>query len=310
FRPPIRPPVPVAAGAVAVRNPIDAFLASRHESLGLNPSPEAERDVLLRRVSLDLTGLVPSPGELRAFLADPSEDAYERAVDRLLASPRYGERWARHWMDVWRYSDWDGYGAEVRESRPHIWRWRDWIVESLNAGKGYDRMVAEMLAADESSPDDPGRLRATGFLARNWYKFNRNAWLDNTVEHTGKAFLGLTINCARCHDHKYDPVTQREYYQFRAIFEPHDVRADPVPGQPDPARDALARVYDARPDAPTFLFLRGNEKEPDKDHPLPPGVPAVVGVAGAFEVKTVALSREAAYPGLRPFGPWPPRKRL
>src|SRR5437660_749642 len=135
----------------------------------------------------------------------PSADAYEKVVERLLASPQYGERWGRHWMDVWRYSDWWGLGAEVRNSQKHVWHWRDWIVESLNADKGYDQMVREMLAADELYPTDPGRLRATGFLARQYFIFNRTTWLDETIEHTGKGFLALTLNCARCHDHKYDP---------------------------------------------------------------------------------------------------------
>ena len=158
---------------------------------------------------------------VRAFVADPSDRAYEALVDRLLASPQYGERWGRHWMDVWRYSDWDGFGAEVRESQPHIWRWRDWIVESLNRDMPYDRMIVAMLAADETDPCDTSSLRATGFLVRNWYKFNRNVWLEDTVEHTAKAFLGITLNCAKCHDHKYDPIPQTDYYAFRAFFEPY-----------------------------------------------------------------------------------------
>ncbi len=211
------------------------------------------------------------------MLADESEDAYERVVDRLLASPQYGERWGRHWMDVWRYSDWDGYGAEVRESQPHIWRWRDWIIESLNADKPYDEMVREMLAADEVAPGDPDTLRASGFLVRNWYKFNRNVWLEATVEHTSKAFLGITLNCARCHDHMYDPILQTDYYQFRAFFEPHNVRTDRVPGQRDTKLDGLVRVFDEKADATTYLFARGNEAKPDKEHPLTPGVPAVLG---------------------------------
>ena len=128
-------------------------------------------------------------------------------MDELLASPQYGERWARHWMDVWRYSDWYGLGEEIRDSQKHIWRWRDWIVNSLNENKGYDQMVREMLAGDEIAPNDPKALAATGFLARSWFKFNRTSWLDNTIEHTGKAFMGLTLNCAKCHDHKYDPVS-------------------------------------------------------------------------------------------------------
>src|SRR5262249_21690363 len=121
-----RPPVPKVKNAAWVRNPIDAFLAAAHEEHGLTPRPEAPRHVLLRRVYLDLTGLPPKPTELHAFLADTSPDAYEKVVDRLLASPRYGERWGRHWMDVWRYSDWAGYGKQVRDSQPHIWHWRDW----------------------------------------------------------------------------------------------------------------------------------------------------------------------------------------
>ena len=172
-------------------------------------------------------------------------------------------------MDVWRYSDWAGYGAEVRDSQPHIWRWRDWIVESLNADKGYDRMVVEMLAADEVAPDDPAALRATGFLVRNWYKFNRNVWLDDTVEHTAKAFLGVTINCAHCHDHKYDPIAQEEYYRFRAFFEPHTMRTDPVPGQPDSAKDGLARVYDASRRQDVRLHARRREAARAGPTPLP-----------------------------------------
>src|SRR5207302_1591089 len=137
--------------------PIDAFVAARHEDLGLAPAPEADRAALLRRVTIDLTGLPPTPAELHAFLADDVPDAYDKVVDRLLASPRYAERWARHWMDVWRYSDWYGSRSinELRNSRRHIWRWRDWIIESLERDKGYDRMVLEMLAADEVAPGDP-----------------------------------------------------------------------------------------------------------------------------------------------------------
>ncbi|HZL86993.1 MAG TPA: DUF1549 domain-containing protein, partial [Pirellulaceae bacterium] len=205
FKRPVRPPVPTPANAAYVRNPLDAFIAARYEELKLTPVGEAPKHVLLRRVYLDLIGLPPTPEQLQAFLNDNSEGAYEKVVDELLKSPHYGERWGRHWMDVWRYSDWDGYGNEVRESKPHIWRWRDWIIESLNADKPYDRMVQEMLAGDELAPDDPSTLRATGYLVRNWYKFNRNTWLDSTIEHTGKAFMATTFNCARCHSHMYDP---------------------------------------------------------------------------------------------------------
>ncbi|MCW3053443.1 MAG: hypothetical protein JWN14_2613, partial [Chthonomonadales bacterium] len=146
-----RPTVPKVNAAAWVRNPIDAFVAEEQAAHHLTPRPPAAKAVLLRRVTLDLTGLSPTPEELRAFLNDSSPNAYEKVVDRLLASPRYGERWGRHWMDVWRYSDWAGWadGNQIRDSQPFIWRWRDWIVESLNADKGYDRMIQEMLAADE-----------------------------------------------------------------------------------------------------------------------------------------------------------------
>ena len=137
-------------------------------------------------------------------------------------------------MDVWRYSDWWGLGAEVRNSQKHIWHWRDWIIESLNADKGYDQMVREMLAADELYPDDLDRLRATGFLARQYFKFNRNTWLDETVEHTAKAFLGLTLNCAKCHDHKYDPIAPG-----RLLPVPRLLRAVPGPDRHGARRDRL-----------------------------------------------------------------------
>ncbi len=278
YRVPQRPQVPdTSEQPAASGNPIDALIRAAQEAGGVTPFPPAEKETLLRRVTIDLTGLPPTRDELHAFLNDNSEDAYERLVDRLLESPQHGERWARHWMDVWRYSDWDGYKKELRGSQRHIWRWRDWIIESLNADKGYDQMVREMLAGDELAPDDPDTLRATGFLARNYHNSNRNIWLDATVEHTAKAFLGMTINCARCHDHKFDPIDQTDYYAFRAIFEPHEVRTERLPGQPDLMQDGLARVFDAKPEAKTFLYIGGNEKHPDKEHPLAPNIPGTFG---------------------------------
>ncbi len=273
FRPPVRPQVPPISGCV---NPVDAFVAAERARHNVTANPPADRAVLLRRVYLDLIGLPPTREQLHAFRSDDSPGAYEKVVDRLLASPQYGERWGRHWMDVWRYSDPFGNGEEYRYSQRHIWRWRDWIVESLNADKGYDRMIVEMLAGDEAAPTDRDTLRATGYLARNWYKFNRNAWLQDTVEYTAAGFLGLTLRCARCHDHKYDPLSQQDYYRFRAFFEPHDIRIDPLPGQPDINKDGIARAFDAKPDAPTYLFRRGDERTPDKSRALTPGVPAVL----------------------------------
>ncbi len=206
-------------------------------------------------------------------------------------------------MDVWRYSDWDGFGAEVRESQPHIWRWRDWIVESLNADRGYDQMIVQMLAADEAAPDDPAALRATGFLARNWYKFNRNVWLDATVEHTAKAFLGLTLNCARCHDHKYDPIAQTDYYRFRAFFEPHTTRTDRCPASPTRRRTAWSGSTTASRQAKTFLFTRGDEKRPVQDRPLAAGHspgPGAPGTAGRHHAGALA-SEPSTTPALKQF---------
>ena len=221
-----RPPIPKVKNADWVRTPVDAFIAAEHEARGLKPRPGASKSILLRRVYLDLIGLSPTPEEQRAFEEDRSSDAYEKIVDRLLADPRHGERWGRHWMDVWRYSDWAGWtdGKQVRDSQRHIWRWRDWIVESLNADRGYDRMATEMLAADELAPGDPGALRATGFLVRNYKMLSREQWMEDTVKHTAQAFLGITLGCAKCHDHRTDPISQAEYYQVRAIFEPHHAR--------------------------------------------------------------------------------------
>jgi len=299
YQPPLRPEIPRVGNDNWARNPVDAFLAAEHESQGVVPLGPAEKTVWLRRVYLDLIGLPPLREEVAEFLADRSPDAYERVVDRLLASPQYGERWARHWMDVWRYSDWSGYKQEHRYSARHIWRWRDWIIDSLNADKGYDQMVREMVAGDEIAPTDRDTLRATGFLARNWYKFNRNTWLEDTVQHTAKAFLAVTLNCARCHDHKYDPISQEEYYQFRAIFEPHDVRTERVPGEPDILKDGVARVCDLRPNVPTYVFERGDEKRPIKDQPLEPGVPKVL--RGELTIKEVELPLDAYYPALQEF---------
>ena len=302
FKIPQRPPVPRVQNTQWVRNPIDAFVAAEHEKRGLKPLAGADKRTLLRRVYLDVIGLPPTPGEMNAFLADNSKDAYERVVDSLLASPRYGERWGRHWMDIWRYSDWYGWRVQnqVRYSQRNIWHWRDWIIESVNKDKGYDEMIVEMLAGDELAPKNPDVVRATGYLARNWYMFNRNTWLQDTVDYTAMGFLGLTLKCARCHSHKYDPVTHEDYYRFRAFFEPHDVRTDRVPGQPDLLKDGIPRVYDADPTAATYRFLRGNESSPDKDRPLTPAVPAVFGNS---ELKTapIPLPLEVYYPDSRAF---------
>ncbi|RLS76513.1 MAG: DUF1553 domain-containing protein [Planctomycetota bacterium] len=303
FQPCLRPDVPAVslpAWQGRVRNPVDSFLAHDHERHGLVPQPEAPRHVLVRRLYLDLVGLPPAPEDLSALVADDAPDWYERLVDRLLADPRHGERWGRHWMDIWRYSDWWGLGDEHRNSQKHIWHFRDWIVESLNADVPYDEMLRQMLAADEFYPDDPARLRATGFLARNWFSWNRTQWLDETVEHVGKGLLGLTLNCSKCHDHKYDPIRQQDFYAMRAFFEPHHVRLDVVPGEPDVVRDGIPRVFDAWPDSPTYLFVRGEESKADTSRSIPPGVPQALQFY-ELTIEPVSLPKAAWQPARQPW---------
>ncbi|MGE0605492.1 MAG: PSD1 and planctomycete cytochrome C domain-containing protein [Pirellulales bacterium] len=310
YQPVTRPAVPTIQNAEWAGNPIDAFIAAEHEQRGLSPRPPADRAVLLRRVYLDLIGIPPTRDELRAFLADDRLDAYERVVEQLLNSPLYGQRWGRHWMDVWRYSDWYGSRGinEIRYSQRHIWRWRDWIVESLNADHGYDRMVQEMLAGDELAPGDDGTIRATGFLGRNWYKFDRNVWMFETTEQTAQAFLGVTMRCCRCHDHKFDPLPQQDYYRFRAFFEPHDVRTDPISGDLGTERDAtlgpvlqhgVSLAYDKNIDVKTFLFKRGDSRYPDETQPVSPGVPAAFGLEPPA-IAAVALPPAGWFPVLKP----------
>jgi hypothetical protein len=302
FRKPERPALPEVASREWQANPIDLFIAAKHQEQGLSPAPAADRRVLIRRVYLDLTGLPPSAAEIASFVADKDPKAYERLVDRLLASPQYGERWGRHWLDVWRYSDWYGYRktGQVRYSQRHIWRWRDWTIESLNKNKPYDQMIREMLAGDEIAPSDPDVVRATGYLARNWYLFNRNVWLQDAVEYTAAGFLGVTMKCARCHNHKYDPLPQTDYYRFRAFFEPHDVRTDRVPGEADTVKAGLARVYDSDVAKPTYRFIRGNEATPDTSIALQPGVPALFGKVD-LRIQPVTLPVEAYFPDSREF---------
>ena len=300
FQRPVGPELPATGDDAWSVNPIDVLLAAARDARGLRPVPDVEKSLLLRRVYLDLIGLPPTRRQMRSFLADESTDAYEKVVDRLLESPHYGERWGRHWMDIWRYADWFGLGAQVRYSQKHLWHWRDWIVESLNDDKGYDRMILEMLAADEITPTDRNALRATGFLARNYFLFNRTTWLDNTIEHTSKAFLGLTLNCVKCHEHKYDPIPQVDYYRMRAFFEPHQVRLDLVPGQVDPEKDGRPRVFDAHPDAPTYVHMRGSDQRPDTSRTIEPGVPDFLDFR-PLEIRPVVLPLHAHSPSLQAF---------
>ncbi len=300
FRPIERPSVPEFAAGAWSKNPIDAFLAERHAREQLTPQPEASRLILLRRLYLDLIGLPPSPVELAQWESDPQPDWYERAVEQLLNDPRYGERWGRHWMDIWRYSDWWGLGDQLRNSQQHMWHWRDWIIESLNTDVPYDEMLRLMLAADELFPTDLQKMRATGFLARNFFLFNRNQWMDETVEHVSKGLLGITMNCSKCHDHKYDPLSQIDYYRLRAFFEPYHVRLDILPGEADLSRQGIPRAFDGRLETPTYRLVRGEESMPDKSQALSPGVPEFFDFA-ELNIEPVLLPPEAWQPGRLPW---------
>ena len=223
FVPPVRPAVPSVSRADWVRNPIDAFLLARLDREGLKPSPEADRATLLRRASLDITGLPPTPAELDAFLADSSPNAYEKQVDRLLASPHYGERWARIWLDAARYADSNGYEKDAPRL---VWFYRDWVIHSLNRDMPYNQFVVEQIAGDllpNATQDD--RV-ATGFLRNSMLneeggidpeQFRMEAMYDR-IDAIGKGILGVTIQCAQCHNHKYDPLTQEEYYRIFAFL--------------------------------------------------------------------------------------------
>jgi hypothetical protein len=230
FEKPVRPPVPLAGASGSLTNPIDAFIHARLQKVGLQPSPAAERAALLRRVTFDLTGLPPTPGEVDAFLNDTRPDAYARVVDRLLASPHYGERWAQHWLDVVRYAESNGYEADGE--RPHAWHYRDYVIHSLNDDKPFDRFVVEQIAGDVLARDkDPGSnvdlLVAAGLhrcgpvhltSGNVDQEVNRQEVLTEMTNGFGAAFLGLTIGCARCHDHKFDPISQADYYRLQAFF--------------------------------------------------------------------------------------------
>ena len=229
LQPVVQPRPPKITGA-GVRNPIDAFIRARLADQGLSPSPEAGRRTLIRRLSFDLLGLPPTPEEVRAFVNDRSEDAYEKLVDRLLASPHYGERWARHWLDIVRFGESQGF--ERDKLREHSWPYRDWVVDALNRDLPYDEFARLQLAGDVLRPGDPAAITATGFLvAGPWDEVGqgqqsaamkavvRQDELEDVVSAVGQTFLGLTINCARCHDHKFDPVTQVEYYRLASALD-------------------------------------------------------------------------------------------
>jgi hypothetical protein len=238
FQPLRRSAVPVTKSAWA-RTPVDHFLLAQMQAKGVTPNQPAERAKLIRRASLDLLGLPPTPEEVAAFVQDSAPDAYEKMIDRLLASPHYGERWGRHWLDLARFAE--SHGFEHDYDRPHAYHYRDFVIKALNADMPYNQFVQWQLAGDELAPDDPLALMATGFLAagvhstqitKNQVEKERYDELDDKLATIGTAMLGLTFGCARCHDHKYDPIPTADYYRMLATFtttvrSDYDINLDP-----------------------------------------------------------------------------------
>ena len=223
FLPPQRPPLPPVKDAKWTRNPIDRFVLAKLDAEGLKPAPEADRATLLRRVSLDLIGLPPSPSEVDAFLSDKSANAYEKQVDRLLASPHYGEKWARQWLDGARYADSDGY---EKDKPRFVWFYRDWVINAFNRNLPYNEFVIDQIAGDMLPNATQDQKVATGFLRNSMIneeggvepeQFRMEAMFDR-MDAIGKGILGITIQCAQCHNHKYDPLTQEEYYRMFAFL--------------------------------------------------------------------------------------------
>ena len=288
FEPLRAEPPPTVAG---VSHPIDAFVRDRLAREGIAPAPAADRRVLLRRLAFDLVGLPPTAEELDAFAADSAPDAYEKQVDRLLASPHFGERQARHWLDVARFAETSGYERDAE--KPHAWRYRDWVVKAFNDDMPFDRFVLEQLAGDELPDRTEATAIATGFLRLGtWddepndaedYQYDR---LEDLVHVTSTAFLGLTVKCARCHDHKFDSITQADYYRLAAAFWPgpvHNGRAKALGG---PSAEQLGFDVlgwtDLGPEAaPIHALKKGDRHRPLAE--VKAGAPSFVGtLAGDF----------------------------
>ncbi|HLK58952.1 MAG TPA: DUF1549 and DUF1553 domain-containing protein [Chthonomonadaceae bacterium] len=235
FRPVKRPNIPAVKNTAWVKSPIDAFVLAKLEANGLQPAPPASRQVLIRRAYYDLIGLPPSPQDVQAFVADTAPNAWEKLIDRLLASPQYGERWGRHWLDLVRYAESNSF--ERDSPKPYVWRYRDYVIRSLNADKPYDQFIREQLAGDELEAVTPDTLIATGYYRLGQWDDEpadpeqaRYDELDDIITTTGQTFLGLTVNCGRCHDHKLDPIPQKDYYRMLSFFQGITRYGPPVEG--------------------------------------------------------------------------------
>ncbi len=279
-----------SAGFGWCRNEIDAFVFRELQTRGLRPQREASHRTLIRRLSFDLTGLPPTPQEIEAFLSDTRVDAYDHLVERLLMSPRYGERWAQHWLDLARFAETDGF--EHDKIRPDAWKYRDWVIAAFNEDLPYDDFIARQLAGDELFPGDESALTATRFCLSgpdmpdiNSLDERRHTVLNELTSTVGEVFLGLQIGCAQCHDHKYDAISQADFYRFRAIFEPAVTLRK---------NESLATLDETFPyQKPSHLMLRGDFRRPGPE--LSPGVIRVVAKDG-FQF---APQKKAESAGLR-----------
>ncbi len=284
WKAPARPMIPIVRG-VQIANPIDAYIRLGLEKAGLVAARPASREQLIRRVTFDLIGLPPTPGEIDSFLHDPAPNAWEKVIDRLLASPHYGERWARHWLDLVRYADTNGF--EFDEPRPNAWRYRDYVIRSLNADKPYDRFIVEQLAGDEAYPGDRDALIATGFnllgpdmTDSSDQMQRRQNTLNDITDTTGLVFLGMTITCARCHDHKFEPIPQTDYYRLQAFFTPADFRRDL------PIASAEERMRSTKPPSQLRVLTQSDSGRDRRDW-------SVRFARRLFEAKLARLSEEA-----------------
>jgi hypothetical protein len=282
LHPVVRPVVPSVKQQEWCSNPIDAFILARLEAEKLAPAPPADRVTLIRRLQFDLTGLPPTPEEVDAFVADRALGAYERLVDRLLASTQYGEKWGRHWLDLVRYGESNGY--ERDSAKPYAWRYRDYVIDAFNKDKGFDQFIREQLAGDELDPQGAEPLIATGYYRLGIWDdepadrpLAHYDGLDGIISTTGQVILGMSINCARCHDHKIDPIPQRDYYRLLAFFQSiRDADAKNLKKVSD-GRGSEIQVMcvSERGRADTHVLLRGNPNlEGDK---VEPGVPEILG---------------------------------
>ncbi|MDP7009855.1 MAG: DUF1549 domain-containing protein, partial [Verrucomicrobiota bacterium] len=249
FKAPMRPALPRVKNGDWVANPVDVFVLAQLEQANLKPSPETKRRTLIRRLSLDLTGLPPTPAEVKAFLNDKRPDAYDRLVDRLLASPAFGERWGRHWLDLARYADSNGY--EDDRTRPDAFRFRDWVINAFNEDLPYDRFTIEQMAGDLLPESSYKQKVATGFHRMTLSnqggadvveeEFRVIAAKDR-VDTIGAVWLGMSVGCAKCHSHKYDPISHQEYYKFYAFFNNAEDTTIPAPALPEQYKTEYQRL--------------------------------------------------------------------